>query len=443
MISKQKTIKKEVVLEGRGLHTGNQICLRLKPAEVGSGISFIRTDLENKPVIKTCFDNIISDTEIPRCTSLGKDDIIIHTVEHLMSALSGLEIDNLIVELNGNELPGLDGSGYEYFRALEKAGMQEQEAERQFIEIHEPISVAQNGSSLLIVPDKEFKISYALSYDHPVLRSQYVYVKVDRDSFSREIAQCRTFCLEEEARALQESGLGKGANYDNTLVVGEKGIIGNELRMPDELARHKILDFIGDMYLLGQPLRGHVFAMRSGHQLNMELMKSIIRQQKMYQSSSFVPKHDWGDQSEFTINEIMKILPHRYPFLLVDRIVSIEKDRKAVGIKNITINEEFFSGHFPSRPVMPGVLIVEAMAQVGGVLVMTSDAHKGKVALFMATDNVKFRKLVEPGDQLVLDVEMIRDRSKTAYMHGQAKVNGQVTTEADIAFSFVDASFLG
>ena len=441
-MQKQKTIKKDVTLKGCGLHTGNEILVCLKAADVNTGIVFVRSDLTDRPQVKACFENILLNTEIPRCTSLGKGPVIIHTVEHLMSALCGLGIDNLIVELDGNELPGLDGSAFDFYQAIEKAGTVEQSARREAIDIKEPISVSQDGASIVIVPHQEFKISYALSYDHPSLRSQFVTVTVNQENFAKEIAPCRTFCLEEEARMLQASGLGKGANYDNTLVVGPQGIISNEMRIPDELARHKILDFIGDIYCLGRPIRGHVFAVRSGHQLNIELLKMILKQQEVYESKSPRPQSAWQGQTEYDIQQIMQILPHRYPFLLVDRIVEIEKDRRAVGIKNITINEEFFEGHFPMRPVMPGVLIVEALAQVGGVLVMTSAAHQGKVALFMAADKVKFRKLVQPGDQLVLEVTMIRDRSRTAHLYGQAKVNGQVYTEAEIAFSYVDASFL-
>ena len=432
-----------MTLEGCGLHTGNHILVCLKPAETNTGIVFVRSDLPDRPQVKACFENVILNTEIPRCTSLGRGSVIIHTVEHLMSALCGLGVDNLIVELNGNELPGLDGSAYDYYQAIEKVGVVDQSAPRSVIDIKEPISVSQNGASIVIVPDSQLKISYALSYDHPSLRSQFVHVTVTRENFAKEIAPCRTFCLEEEARKLQASGLGKGANYDNTLVVGHEGIIRNEMRIPDELARHKILDFIGDMYCLGKPIRGHVFAIRSGHQLNIELLKLILKQKEAYEKKSPTPRSPWQGQAEYNIQQIMEILPHRYPFLLVDRIVEIEKDKRAVGIKNITINEEFFKGHFPMRPVMPGVLIVEALAQVGGVLVMTSALHQGKVALFMAADKVKFRKLVQPGDQLALEVTMIRDRSRTAHLYGQAKVNGEVYTEAEIAFSYVDASFLG
>jgi UDP-3-O-[3-hydroxymyristoyl] N-acetylglucosamine deacetylase/3-hydroxyacyl-[acyl-carrier-protein] dehydratase len=441
MSERQKTIQKEITLSGVGLHTGNKVTVRLKPAKENAGICFVRIDLPQKPMIKANIENII-DAGIPRCTSIGKDGAIIHTVEHLMGSLCGSRVDNVEVEIDGNEIPGLDGSSLPFFKAIQDAGVVEQSAERSYIEIKEPVSAYRNGASVTVVPDPEFKISYALSYNHPFVSPQFFTATIDEEVFGKEVAPSRTFCLEEEAKALQTSGLGKGANYENTLIVGEKGIIKNKVRFPNELARHKVLDFIGDSYLLGRPIRGHVFAMKSGHGLNLELLKKIDKQRKSYEKRSFIPACDLSSCKELDINRIMRLLPHRYPFLLVDRVVEIEKGKKARGIKNVTINENFFNGHFPTRPIMPGVLMVEAMAQVGGILVLTNEEHQGKVALFMATDNVKFRKLVQPGDQLILEVEVIRDRPRTAFLHAHAKVADEIVAEADLMFSFTDASFL-
>lgn len=442
MTDQQKTISQVVELEGLGLHTGNQVRVRLHPADAGTGIRFVRVDLPERPVIRAGVENIIINTMVPRCTSIGKDGVIIHTVEHLMSALCGLGIDNLLVEMDGNELPGLDGSGLAFYEAIKTVGVVEQPCPREYFDIKEPICVNNNGACILVVPDDDFRISYTLDYDQPSLQTQFFSTTVNAQSFEEEIAPCRTFCLEEEANELKAKGLGKGANFENTLVVGARGVINNELKFPNECARHKVLDFIGDSYLLGHPLKGQVFCVRSGHSLNFALLKKILRQREIYQKKSFVPDAGIPDNTELDIQQLMKILPHRYPFLLVDRIVALEKGKRAVGIKNVTINENFFTGHFPTRPVMPGVLMVEALAQTGGVLMLTNGNHHGKVALFMATDNVKFRKLVEPGDQLVLDVELVRDRPSSAMLKGQAKVAGQVVAEADIIFSFVDASFL-
>ena len=439
---KQCTIKNPVTLSGAGLHTGNVVTVTLKPAAENQGIVFVRTDLPNAPRVKANVENIHSDSGVPRCTSIGRKEVVIHTVEHLMSALCGLGIDNLFVEINGNELPGMDGSGLEFFQALKNAGIKEQDAQKDVIEVKEPICVSYNGSSILVVPADEFKISYALDYENPYLHAQFYSSVVNSETFETEIAPCRTFCLEDEAKALQSSGLGKGANYDNTLVVGKNGVIDNEVKFHDEFARHKVLDFIGDIYLLGQPLKGHVFAVKSGHALNFELVKKIKQQNERYQRQGSVPVSELSKENQLDIHQIMRVLPHRYPFLLVDRIVEMEKGKRAVGIKNVTMNENFFTGHFPSRPVMPGVLMVEAMAQTGGVLVLISGEHDGKLALFMAADNVKFRKVVSPGDQLVMEIDLIRDRPRTAMIHGVSKVNGEVVAEADMMFSFIDPNFL-
>jgi len=235
-------------------------------------------------------------------------------------------------------------------------------------------------------------------------------------------------------------GLGKGADYTNTLIVGEKGVINNTLRYDDEFARHKVLDFIGDLFLLGGPIKGHVFAVKSGHSLNLGLLKKIYQQQKKNEDHQKIMSDNFDSAKSMDIHQIMKILPHRYPFLLVDRVVKIEKGKMAVGIKNVTITDNFFQGHFPSKPIMPGVLIIEALAQTAGMAVLTTDQHRGKVAFFMGADKVKFRKMVVPGDQLFLETEVIRDRLKTASIRGTAKVNGEVVAEAEMLFSFTDAA---
>jgi len=442
MSEKQKTIKKQISLEGIGLHTGKKVTVCLKPAQKKSGIRFRRIDLPESPIVEATTENILKDAGIPRCTSIGKNGVVINTVEHLLGVLCGLQIDNLEVEVNGDEMPGFDGSGIDYFNAVKKVGIVEQEALKEYINIKESVGVASDFASIFVVPYGEYKISYALDYDHPVLHSQFFSTVVNQKNFEKEIAPCRTFCLEDEAEELQASGLGKGATYDNTLVVGSSGVIKNKVRFHDEFARHKVLDFIGDLYLLGKPIRGHVFAIRSGHDLNIELVKRIRKQIEKYETRNFVPGYVEKGGEELDVHQIMQILPHRYPFLLVDRIVGLQRGKRAVGIKNVTINEDFFNGHFPDKPVMPGVLMVEAMAQVGGIVVLTSDAHHGKLGLFMATDNVKFRKMVVPGDQLIMEVETVRDRARTALLHGVTKVNGEIVAEADVVISFVDASFL-
>lgn len=439
---KQKTIKKECTFSGIGLHTGCDVKVICKPADENAGINFIRVDLPGQPIIKVDPLNIHIDTTMPRCTAIGKDGAVIYTVEHFMSVLCGLGIGNLTVEINANELPGLDGSGIDFLKTIKDAGIVEQEAQAPCYKIKEPLGVELNGCSIFIVPSKDFRISYTLDYDHPTLRSQFFDVVIDAATYEKEIAPCRTFCLEGEADELRARGLGKGANYKNTLVVGEDGVIENNVRFFDEFARHKVLDFIGDLYLLGMPIRGHVFAVKSGHTLNIDLLKKILKQKEKYEKKSSVALPITEGKKEIDINGIMSILPHRYPFLLVDRVIEIEKGKKAIGFKNVTINDGFFQGHFPTQPVMPGVLMVEAMAQVSGVVILTDERHHGKVAFFMAVNNVKFRKVVTPGDQLVMEVEVTRSKSRTAQVRGQAKVDGEVVAEADMMFSFTDASFL-
>lgn len=442
MSEKQKTIAKEFMLSGRGLHTGNAVTIVVKPAAENAGITFVRVDLPGAPRIQVGIDAIRPDAAVPRCTTIGTGNVFVHTVEHLMSTLCGLGIDNLLIDIDANEVPGLDGSGLEFLQAIQKAGIVEQAAERPFITIKEPLVVSRNGALITITPDPEFKVSYLLDYQHPQLRTQFFCASLDREHFAREIAPCRTFCLEEEAVELRKNGLGLGANYENSLIIGKDGVINNRLRFPDEFARHKTLDLIGDLYLLGKPIRGNVVAVKSGHKLNLELLKRIHQQNEYYERNSFVPQTAIGDQTELDIHQIMKILPHRYPFLFVDRIVRLEKGKKAVGIKNVTMNDNFFPGHFPTRPVMPGVLMIEALAQTGGILVLTSEEHRGKVALFMAADKVKFRRLVVPGEQLELDVEILRDRARTTQLKGTARVNGEVAVEAEILISYLDVSFL-
>lgn len=438
----QKTIKNEIKIIGEGLHTGCKVNVTFKPAEINQGISFIRVDLPQKPKFKACPETINTKTGIPRCTTIGHDNVIIHTVEHLMSALCGLGLSNLIVEMDAPELPGLDGSSQGFVDAIKKAGIAEQSVLSVPFNIKEPLGVNNNGSSIYVVPDESFKISYLLDYPHSNLKSQFLSLTVNEENFVKEIAPCRTFCTEDEANALKDSGLGKGANYKNTLVVGKDGVIDNELRFNDEFTRHKILDFIGDLYLLGRPITGHVYAIKSGHLLNLQLVHEIQKQMARYDKRGFIPGYCLEGKKEINNDEIMKILPHRYPFLLVDKVVDIEKGKKGTGIKNVTINDNFFQGHFPTKPIMPGVLMVEAMAQTAGVVILTNEAHKGKVAFFLSVDQVKFRKVVVPGDQLVMDVEVVRDRSKTATVRGVARVNGELVAEADMAFSFVDAAYL-
>jgi len=433
----QRTIKKEVELEGVGLHSGAKVKVRLLPAGPNAGISFIRNDLAGGPVIKANISNVMELSRRPRRTSLSCDSVEVHTIEHLMATLCGLMIDNVKIEINGPEVPGLDGSALPFVELVRKAGIEEQSALRKFFQIREPIWLEENDAILAILPDSEFKISYTLSYNNPMLKAQYISFTVTPEVFEKEIAPSRTFCLESEAEELRKQGLGKGANLDNTLIVGQHGVIKNKLRYDDEFARHKVSDLIGDLYLLGTPIKGHVIAVKSGHPLNIKLIQRIKQQEERVRDGGIRAKSPGIVGTPLDINDIQKILPHRYPFLLIDRIVELEEDKRAVGIKNVTMNEFFFPGHFPDRPIMPGVLIIEALAQVTGVLMLNKRENLGKYAYFMSMDKVKFRKSVVPGDQLILETQVSRLKSRTVQVKAVASVEEKIVAEAELMFAIV------
>lgn len=438
-MDKQRTIKREVELDGIGLHMGNKARMKFKPAPINSGINFIRIDLETKPSLRAQWDSVLPESFIMRRTSLGNGQVQVYTVEHIMAAISGLDIDNLNIEITNNEIPGFDGSAQIMVEALNKAGIEEQDSSRNYFILREPVYVQEEDASIIALPAPEFRISYSLSYEgQPLLKSGYLDYKNKPDYFKDELAPARTFCLEEEADDLQGKGLGQGANYENTLVVGKKGVIKNKLRFEDEFVRHKVLDLIGDLYLLGCPLKAHIIAIKSGHALNLKLLKKIKQQRDRLYISGMQLGYPPTQGEVLDTEAIMKILPHRHPFLFVDSITYLEKGKRARGIKNLTINDYFFKGHFPGRPIMPGVLVIEAMAQVGGVMMLSVEENQGKLAFFIAANNIKWRKPVLPGDQLILEAEAIKMKTKTGQVRCQAKVDDKLVAEADLMFALVD-----
>ena len=433
----QHTINREVAFEGRGLFTGEPVHMHIKPGKPDTGVWFVRTDQSPVTRIPALVSNV---SKRARRTSLRNGTVAIETVEHCLSACTGLGLDNLLIELDANEIPAMDGSSLPFVEKLRTAGICEQDASRKPHIITDMIRIAEGNSELIALPplDTEsdtIEISYDLDYGStgPINR-QYYRVVVTPESFESNIAPARTFVLEDEARALREGGLGTHLTYADILVFGPDGPIENSLRFPDECVRHKILDIIGDLALLGRPLIGRIHARRSGHALNHALVRELQEQYEIKQIASLITK-----PPEVDIHKIHRILPHRYPFLMIDRILEIEGSRRAVGIKNVTINEPYFQGHYPGDPIMPGVLIIEGLAQIGGVLLSQELEHKGKVAVLLSLDKVKFRRAVRPGDQLILEVEAIRVRSNTGHIKGQAVVNNEIVAQAEIKFVLTDS----
>ncbi len=437
MSRQQQTIADTVEMEGRGLFTGSPSIVRLHPSEAGTGIVFLRSDQKQPARIAARVDNV---AKRARRTSLRNGTVFIETVEHLLCACHGLGVDNLLIELVGEEVPSGDGSSLPFAEKLRGAGLVTQDAPREVFTITDMVRVVDGDSELVALPplspdSPTFEIHYDLDYgESSPIGSQRQSFVLTPDAFVSEIAPARTFVLQREADKLLASGLGTHLTYSDILVFGPDGPIENTLRFPDECVRHKILDLLGDLTLLGKPIVGRIFARKSGHTLNHDLVRAfqrVIRGREREEMFTAAPKMD--------IREVQRILPHRYPFLLVDRIVQIEGTKRAVGIKNVTINEPYLQGHYPGQPIMPGVLIIEAMAQMGGILLSQELEHKGKVAVLLSLDKVKFRQTVTPGDQLTLIAEAIRVKSRSGHVKTMAMVGEELVAEAVIKFVLTDA----
>ncbi len=458
----QQTVKGNVEIKGVGLHTGEKVYMTIKPAQAGSGIRFKRTDLEGQPEFKADVDYVV---DTSRGTTLEHNGARVATVEHLLASFYGLGLDNALVEIDGGEVPILDGSAFQFMEAIEKVGLEELDAKRVFISIGENIELIdeEKGAEIVATPAADLRITTMIDFNSHVLGTQNAFLKNIKD-FKKEISPCRTFCFLHEIEQLHANNLIKGGDIDNAIVVvdrvlaqdelnriatifnkkdikvEETGILNNiKLHFPNEPARHKLLDVLGDLSLTGYPIKANIIAYRPGHKTNVEFAKIIKKYIRKNKKMLGVPVYDPTQPPIFDVNYIAKLLPHRYPFLLVDKIIELS-DEHVVGVKNITFNEPEFTGHFPDNPIFPGVLQLEAMAQCGGVMALNSQGGPEKKfdTYFLKIDNAKFKRMVVPGDTLIMKLELKGPiRRGICEMRGSAYVAGQLVCEADLMAQIV------
>ena len=460
----QRTIKTAASVSGIGLHTGQQATMTFKPAPANHGFKFQRTDLEDAPVIPASVKHVISTN---RGTTLKVGDATVSTVEHALSALAGLEIDNVLIEIDGPEAPILDGSAIEFVKALEAAGIEEQEAEKEYFAIREPVFYkdTESGSELMILPADGFEVTTLIDFNSKTVGAQFAQLEGIAD-YKEQIAPCRTFCFLHEIEQLIDQGLIKGGHLDNAIVFVE-GILSEEerkhlaqkldkpeikvestgilntasLRFQNEAARHKLLDVIGDLTLVGKPIRGKIIATKPGHRANVEFAKLLRQQYIENRKLQGIPQYNPNTQPLFDVTKIASWLPHRFPFLLVDKIIELSESH-VVGIKNITFDEYFFQGHFPGNPIFPGVLQIEALAQTGGILALSLQEDPSDWdTYFLKIDNTKFKAKVLPGDTLVLKMELLAPiRRGIVQMRGIAYVGNKIVSEGDLTAQIVKRS---
>ncbi len=435
---RQKTVGSEATLSGQGLFSGETATVTISPADPNAGVVFVREQDGKTATIDALVRNV---QKRPRRTCLKNGTLLVETVEHCMAALSGMGIDNAVVRVSGGhagELPGGDGSSKPFVDMVQSAGVVEQEAPLNPLIIRKPEQVSIGDATLAALPGPTDRLEIIYDFEapaplgHQVFR--YTLSQRGRDDFAQQIAPARTWLFEGEARELQSKGIGSHLTPRELLVISPSGPIDNAFRFADECVRHKVLDLIGDLYLVGRPVFGRLVAHKSGHELNHMLARKLTQQQENLGRESLVQR-----EAAMDIRRIQRILPHRYPMLMVDRVLEIIGDQKAVGVKNVTFNDIFFQGHYPGTPIMPGVLIVEAMAQLGGLLLSQKLEHTGKLAVLLSMDKVKMRQPVIPGDQLLLEAVTVRVKSRMGHVRCRAFVGDKLAAEADIKFMLVDA----
>jgi UDP-3-O-[3-hydroxymyristoyl] N-acetylglucosamine deacetylase/3-hydroxyacyl-[acyl-carrier-protein] dehydratase len=419
----RNSIRECISLEGVGLHLGKSCRLTFRPAEAESGIVFRRLDLPGEPVTPALVEHAVLSE---RRTQLGTGEQALHTVEHVLAAVAAHEIDDVVIEMDGPEPPILDGSAGPFFDALSRVGLAPRRGVVRYLDIPERLTVTDGESVYEAEPADELTLKVTIEFPHPLIGRQSCEFAITPENFARELAPARTFGFVKEVEALRERGLIRGGSTESAIVLDDDGVVDNTLRWSDEFARHKTMDCVGDLALAGRRVRARVAAVKPSHRGTITLVREML---------TLAAK----ERRMLGIDEIMKIIPHRYPFLLVDRILELDAGKRVVGIKNVTINEPFFQGHFPGHPIMPGVLIVEAMAQVGGLLLLGSvlDAES-KIMYFTSLDNVKWRRPVKPGDQLRFELEMVQVRGRLCKMHGVARVDGDIACEADMGAMVMD-----
>ncbi|HEY1794178.1 MAG TPA: bifunctional UDP-3-O-[3-hydroxymyristoyl] N-acetylglucosamine deacetylase/3-hydroxyacyl-ACP dehydratase [Opitutaceae bacterium] len=436
---KQRTLSRAVTIKGSALHTGEAVTLTLKPAATDHGVTFKRVDLSGAPEIKPRVDHV---TDLVRATTIQSGHVKVHTVEHVLSALSGCGIDNAVVEMNASEPPIMDGSARPFVALIEEAGPVEQDKEREYFVLDSPVSVTRGNSSIIALPHDGLKIS-CTSADDRGIHTQHLSLSIDPETYVSQVAPARTFTIYEDIEELLKMGKIRGGSLDSAIVIkGDKVISKEPLRFKDEFVRHKILDIVGDITLLGMPLRAHIVATRPGHALNAELTKALFERMQAGRKRGGKRQKLTGkapdEVSELDIRAILEVLPHRYPFVLIDRVVEFPGEDEVVALKNVTFNEPYFNGHFPGDPVMPGVLQLEAMAQAIGILAIRRNNWVPRPAFFMSADKVKFRRPVRPGDQITVRAKLTKVRGKVIAAEASCSVGDQVASSADILVTLLD-----